>query len=161
MIFRHFETGALGFHLERTHVSFWKFRHEEGVFVRFVESGSRIVGKTCRAVRIIRVGGGDVCGLVGSGRLPNAFRCPWIVRGAAILVVISPARVRAFGDMQEALTLAFEVGIVIDRKQVSVFVEGDFLRIAEAACEDFKSRAIRVAAEHRAFMRGKMVRSLL
>ena len=77
------------------------------------------------------------------------------------MVVAAPAGVGALDDVQETLTLALLVRVVVDGEKVAVFVEGDFLGVAQAAGENFKSAAIRIAAQHRALMRGEPVFPLL
>ena len=157
MFIGHFKAGTFRFHFERADVSFREFGDEERVIIFRVQGGARVVGETCRAIGIILVGGGDVGGLEGSAGFPDALGHPRVVCGAAVLVVISPAGIGTFGDVEEAFAFAFEVGIVVDGKHVSVFIESDFLRVAQATCEDFESRAIWVATQHGAFVRSKEI----
>src|SRR5690606_20841396 len=62
-----------------------------------------------------------------------------------------PAGIAAFDDMDEALEVAV-VAVVVAGEQVAVFVEGEFLRVAQTVGDEFEFGAVGIAAEDRAFI---------
>ena len=84
---------------------------------------------------------------------PHSLGDPWIVvRLSSVLrptritklPVQPPARITAFGDINEALAFVLEIAVVVHREQVSEFIERNLLRIAQAYSEDFQLRTVRV-----------------
>ena len=59
--------------------------------------------------------------------------------------------------MEETFALALEVGVVIHGEKVAVFVEGDLLRVAQAAGEDLEAGAVGIAAQHGTFVGREML----
>ena len=65
------------------------------------------------------------------------------------MVIATPARIGAFGNVDQAFFLTLKICIVIDRKQVSVVVKIEGLAVAQAAGKNFEISSIRIASQDR------------
>ena len=157
VVIGHLEGGSLLFYFEGTDGAFGELRDEEGILVFFVEGGAGVEGEAGGAVRVIQVRGGDVGRLELTGSFPDVFCHPGVVCRGTILVVVPPAGIRSFGNVEKSLAFAFAVGVVIDGKEVPILIEGDFLGVAEASRKNFETTSVRVAAEDGAFVRGEEI----
>ena len=59
-----------------------------------------------------------------------------------------PTAFAAVDDVDQPRVVAF-VAVVVVGEQIAVLVEGEFLRIAQAAMDDFELGTVLIAAEHR------------
>lgn len=142
----HFEGGTVLFGFEGEESPGGEAAHEEVIGIEIVDGGARIEGESSRAVLVALKGRGDVGGLVGVGGDGEAFIYPGAPILAAVLPVVAPAVVGAFGDVDEAFFLSLHVAVVVDAEEVAELVKGGLLDIAQAGGEEFEVRAIEFAA---------------
>ena len=145
----HFERRAFGRDLKRA--EFLALGVEEVAAVFFSQGGAGVVGEAARAVGVVGHRRYDPGGLAGKARLEEFLFHPDVVRlFTADLPVEAPAGHAAFDDVEEAFPFAGVIAVVVDTEKVGVFVEGQFLGVADAVVEHFKPASVRFAAHHRA-----------
>ncbi len=136
-------------------------RHEEVTAVGRIQAGARVVLDAGRAVLDVADRGHDVRGLAGVARVPDLFGVPRArLAERRELVTDAPAAVAALDDVHEPLLVAV-VAVIVAGEEVAEFVEDERLRVAEAGGEKFETRAVGVAAEHRALVGHRQRRAFL
>ena len=92
-------------------------------------------------------------GLAVEVRLPHLLGEPRVALLAEriVLPADAPAGVAALDDVNPALAIAL-IGVVVAGEEIAVFVEREFLRIAQPAGNDLHVGAVRLAAEDSAFI---------
>ena len=86
----------------------------------------------------------DALGVEGAA---VALLDPWRVVVGAVLVAAAPAALAALRDVDPAGHVA-GVGVVVVGEEIAGIVEGELLRIAQAAVDQFQMRPVRLAAKH-------------
>ena len=130
-----------------------KIAKEEMAAVFLGKAGAGIMCETGWAVAEIGEGRDDVGGLIFELGIPEFLGVPWAAAGRRVemLVTDTPAAIAAFDEMNPSGAIA-TIGIVVSGEKISEIVEGEFLRIAEAAGEDFEVCAVRFTAQDDAFI---------
>ena len=131
---------------EGVHLSFGELiQHEMSTEVA-VEGMPWFKEEACRSVGIVGDGRGDGQRLVGrASRHPHVLFHPAALDGL-VLVLVTPTCVGTFEHVYQTFTLLRLVAVVVHADHVAEGVEGDLLRIADAAGEDFEAAAVRFAA---------------
>ena len=82
-------------------------------------------------------------------RIPKFLRVEWSARVGAFheLIADAPAAVAAFHNVNPPRLIA-TVGVVVAGEKVSVLIEHQVLRIAQAESEHFEFRAVRITTKH-------------
>ena len=132
--------GSLEVGEEESAVEFWR------------EAGAGVVDETARAVGDVRDRGQNIGGLAVEVRNPEALHVPGAgIAEGSVLVADPPTGIGTFHDVDPAFAVAL-VGVVVAGEEVAVFVEGEFLRIAQAVGEGLEIRAVEFTAENAAFI---------
>src|SRR5213594_3633940 len=131
-----------------------KVHQEEMTPVLVWEAGPGIEAQPRRTVGDIRDRGNDVGGLPFERWIPESLGAPWTARIGAFekLVADAPAAVAAFDQVDPARLVA-AVGIVVAGEQISILIERQGLRIAQAEGEHLQLRPVRIAAKNAAAVR--------
>ena len=134
---------------------------EETAGLGFEKTGSGVIGEAGGAGGEVGHRREDVGGLFGIRHFPDAlghpsggrfvFHADLFVEREQSLMAHVPSGIRAIDDVNDARLVAL-VAVVIHRDEVSELVERDFLRVAQAAVDDFEVRAIGIEAENKTFV---------
>jgi hypothetical protein len=129
-----------------------KITEEKVAAIFFGQAGAGIIREAGGAVAEIRDGRDDVGGLAFELRIPEFLGVPRAASGRLhVLVTDVPTAVAALNEVHPAGAIA-AVGIVVAGEKISEVIEGEFLRIAQAAREHFEICAVGFAAEDCAFV---------
>lgn len=109
------------------------------------QAGAGIVGQTRRAVADVRQRRQQIRGGVRVFEMPEPLGIPR-PHLRQPLPADAPAEVRAFHDVMPARLVA-AVAVVVGGEEIAKFVEGQLLRIAQTARDDFQFRAVGIAAK--------------
>src|SRR5258706_13124081 len=150
------EPGTFRLHCERMNAAARataEIAQEEVFPVAVRQTCAGKIGQAGRFIGKGRNGRNNKSGLSIKLRIAKALGHPNTagVRRVDKLVTHAPSTVATFHNVDPARRIA-AVGIVVAREKISVLVEREFLRIAQAARENLQVRTIRVAAKDRAHL---------
>src|SRR5690606_12146845 len=119
----------------------------------------RIVNHPCRPVDEVRDARRDVSRLSRETRQVHPLIHPHfiaIVIGVAVLSklpVYTPTQISTIGDIDESLTLAAVIAVVIFTDQVSILIKNEIVRIPISVGKDFKVAAVRISPDNHTAVR--------
>ena len=150
------EARALGLHAKGMNAAARaaaKVAEEEVIRIAVWQAESGIIRESGRAVADVGNGRNEKRRLSGELRIAHPLAQPHAARIGLgqELIANAPTAVSALNHIHPACRIA-AVGIVIARPEIAVSVEGQFLRVAQAARENFQLRAVAIAAIDRTFL---------